>query len=316
MYYLCKDKAEFEENAKRVIGHANVSQEYSLEVISENKGAPLNAMNTLQMTMKAKAVEAWLVNNDAKAFRHYCYVASKLDILAVSGRSYETFRPYQVYVPSSQNPYFHLFFILMSDAPGPIDFIIRNADQVFPDENRFNVPNVGHYMMTNIKLALLGEDWDLLRTRAQALLNDVPKRAKKWVAVFEFMVGLSTQDVEQMKAALNALLVPRAAKIAANNLLPYVDFFLQPQVLFYGKIASRYGYDLGIDTEIAPKALIEYAPLDEYTDPYDFMKEYDLSAPYEFQYEWIDRYTPKKNNQPSEPEEAMSLVDALKRLVR
>ncbi|HEZ3888597.1 TPA: RNA polymerase subunit sigma, partial [Neisseria meningitidis] len=61
----------------------------------------------------------------------------------------------------------------------------------------------------------------------------------------------------------------------------------------YAKIASMHGFDLGIDQEIAPRDLIVYDPLpaDEYQDIFDFMKQYDLSYPYEYLQDWIDYYT-------------------------
>ncbi|HGO9151101.1 TPA: RNA polymerase subunit sigma, partial [Neisseria meningitidis] len=39
--------------------------------------------------------------------------------------------------------------------------------------------------------------------------------------------------------------------------------------------------------------LIVYDPLpaDEYQDIFDFMKQYDLSYPYEYLQDWIDYYT-------------------------
>ena len=75
----------------------------------------------------------------------------------------------------------------------------------------------------------------------------------------------------------------------------YYDFYLQPQIVIYAKLASMHGFDLGINHEIAPKELIQYEPLpqEEYQDIVDFMKPYKLSYPYSYLQNWIDYYVRK-----------------------
>ena len=90
-----------------------------------------------------------------------------------------------------------------------------------------------------------------------------------------------------MEAALNKLLEPKMAKKAVYACNVWFDFYLQVQVVLYGKIASIHGFDLNIDSPIAPKELIKYDPLPHYEDPYDFMKEFDYNRP---QQEWIDMW--------------------------
>ena len=66
-----------------------------------------------------------------------------------------------------------------------------------------------------------------------------------------------------------------------KTLFLHFDFYLQPQVLMYAKIAAIHGFDLGIDSPIAPKELIDINPLAEYKIPYDFMKSFDFDAPHQ-----------------------------------
>ncbi len=88
-----------------------------------------------------------------------------------------------------------------------------------------------------------------------------------------------------MKSALAVLLEPKYAKKAVRDCNSAFEFYLQMQVLMYAKIAMIHGFDLGIDSPIAPKELIEIKPLENYEDPYDFMKEFDYNKPYQA---WID----------------------------
>jgi len=96
-----------------------------------------------------------------------------------------------------------------------------------------------------------------------------------------------------MRQALDPLFEKKRARQAAKETLSYFDFFLQPQIVMYAKIAAIHGFDLGIDHEIAPKEAIAYAPLPEgeYQDPFDFMRTYDLDFPYEYLQNWVDYYT-------------------------
>ena len=88
-----------------------------------------------------------------------------------------------------------------------------------------------------------------------------------------------------MQEALDKLLELKFAKRAAKGTLLHFDFYLQPQVLMYTKIAAIHGFDLGIDSPIAPKELIDINPLAEYKTPYEFMKSFDFDAPHQV---WVN----------------------------
>ena len=91
-------------------------------------------------------------------------------------------------------------------------------------------------------------------------------------------MALADKNIKGMQEALDKLLELKFAKRAAKDTLLHFDFYLQPQVLMYAKIAAIHGFDLGIDSPIAPKELIDINPLAEYKIPYDFMKSFDFDA--------------------------------------
>ena len=101
----------------------------------------------------------------------------------------------------------------------------------------------------------------------------------------EFYVALADKNIKGMQEALDKLLELKLAKRAAKDTLLHFDFYLQPQVLMYAKIAAIHGFDLGIDSPIAPKELIDINPLAEYKIPYDFMKSFDFDAPHQV---WVN----------------------------
>ena len=135
-------------------------------------------------------------------------------------------------------------------------------------------------------MALSG-DWQLLKERALTFLNDGEKARSdlKRIPDHEFYVALADKNIKGMQEALDKLLELKFAKRAAKDTLLHFDFYLQPQVLMYAKIAAIHGFDLGIDSPIAPKELIDINPLAEYKIPYDFMKLFDFDASHQV---WVN----------------------------
>ena len=120
-------------------------------------------------------------------------------------------------------------------------------------------------------------------------LNDNNKDKQDVIRIpdHEFYIALCDKDVEAMQVALSKLLEPKLAKKAAYDGNVWFDFYLQIQVVLYAKIASIHGYDLAIDSPMAPKALIEFKPLPSYSEPYNFMTEFDYKQP---QQDWINMW--------------------------
>ena len=187
----------------------------------------------------------------------------------------------------------NFFEILMSDNKKLMNYLVKNIDIICYEKkpNYYKGNSMLLFHNRDTLLALKG-DWENLKKRSSLFLKDTPKDMKKRILDYEFFQGLAEENIDKMKEALNNLLVPKTAKIATYNTIGDYEFYLQLQVLMYGKIASIHGYDLEIDHELAPKELIKYEPLpdEEYEDPYDFMKEFDYNAP---QSEWIEKYSPK-----------------------
>lgn len=95
-----------------------------------------------------------------------------------------------------------------------------------------------------------------------------------------------------MKENINAMLEPKVARQMMYD--ESIFFYLHVYVLLYLKIASYYGFDLEIESDIVPKELIDNTPAKEYPEPYEFMKKFDLNTitPEEWK-AWIYEYYPK-----------------------
>ncbi|CKK86992.1 Uncharacterised protein [Neisseria meningitidis] len=189
-----------------------------------------------------------------------------------------------------------MFLMLMSDSPQLREFLVRNIDNIANDTEAFvNRYDLNRHMIYNTLLMVEGKQLDRLKQRSEKVLaHPTPSKwLQKRLYDYRFFLAFAEQDAEAMKAALEPLFDKKTARMAAKETLSYFDFYLQPQIVTYVKIASMHGFDLGIDHEIAPRDLTVYDPLpaDEYQDIFDFMKQYDLSYPYEYLQDWIDYYT-------------------------
>ena len=178
------------------------------------------------------------------------------------------------------------FMILLSDNQKLIDYLIKHRDEIVDISVPYKRTDTRPFFNANTLLALSG-DWQLLKERALTFLNDEKKARSdlKRIPDHEFYVALADKNIKGMQEALDKLLELKLAKRAAKDTLLHFDFYLQPQVLMYAKIAAIHGFDLGIDSPIAPKELIDINPLAEYKIPYNFMKSFDFDAPHQV---WVN----------------------------
>ena len=272
----------------------------SLQYIQERKGNPFAAMQNIARRLDAHIAGAWLFNKDLKSFKKLAYVYSKLVIL----QSVWDDDPTPFFFPASNNnvhsPMFHM---LMSDSIEVGNFLIRNMEEVANNtEDLEDEYDLNRQMIYNTLLMLEGKQLERLKQRSQKVLDAPIPKIKQFAKElelrkydFQFYIAFAEQDVDGMKKALAPFFIKKIAQDAAKHTLSYYDFYFQPQIIVYAKLASMHGFDLDIDHEIAPKELIQYQPLpeEEYQDIVDFMKPYKLSYPYSYLQNWIDYYTRK-----------------------
>lgn len=268
--------------------------------IVERKGVTFAAMTHMLMYTNAATSHAYLFENDLKKFKQYAYISGKLGIL----RSVDYEEPSPFFFPCDmlnvQNP---MFLMLMSDSPQLREFLIRNIDNVANNTEKFTDRyDLNRHMIYNTLLMVEGVQLERLKQRSlEVLAYPTPNKwLQKRLDDYRFFLAFAEQDVDAMKKALEPLFIKKNARAAAKETLAYFDFFLQPQIVMYAKLASMHGFDLEIDHEIAPRDLIVYDPLPEedYQDIFEFMKPYDLAYPYEYLQYWVDYYTRKTDHFP------------------
>ena len=285
VFLVSDSDRNYQDSVKHVIEDANYVYECNLDkrlginellrTIDSCIGNPIGAMNIMSDYYLAKASSDLLLYSDVKQFKQDAYVGAKLEILGAK----------DVLGWISRTNTRSLFAPIMSDSPDLIEYLIKHKDSF---KGHYKRTELSSFFLRNTLLALAG-DWEILKERTLIFLNEekLPKSEQKRIPDHEFYLALCNQDKIGMEAALNKLLEPKMAKKATYACNVWFDFYLQMQVVLYGKIASIHGFGLDIDSPIAPKELIKYDPLPHYEDPYDFMKEFDYNRP---QQEWIDMW--------------------------
>lgn len=280
---------DYRASVEHVMGRANFiinpneNEELSglkrkLKIIENFVGNPLACMRGLGTYYEAKASSDLLLHADVNAFKQDAYVAAKLQVM---GRE-EIYWAYNGYNTNN------FFIAIMSDNLNLINYLINHRDEIVEINEPYDRKDTRPYFNKNTLLALAG-DWAPLKERSLVFLNDNNKDKRDIIRIpdHEFYIALCDKDTKAMQTALNKLLEPRLAKKAAYDGNVWFDFYLQMQVVMYAKIAAIHGYDLGIDSPIAPKELIDFKSLASYFEPYDFMKEFDYDRP---QQDWIDMW--------------------------
>ena len=246
-----------------------------IKLIDEFRGDVFFSIGLLDDYHRALASK-YLLENNISGFKENASIAGFLGILS----EYD----FQWAYNGINTNFF--FTSLLSDNQKLIDYLIKHRDEIVDISVPYKRTDTRPFFNANTLLALSG-DWQLLKERALTFLNDEKKARSnlKRIPDHEFYVALADKNIKGMQEALDKLLELKLAKRAAKDTLLHFDFYLQLQVLMYAKIAAIHGFDLGIDSPIAPKELIDINPLAEYKIPYDFMKSFDFDAPHQV---WVN----------------------------
>ena len=279
-------KKKFNERLEHTLGKMRFYKSYEgepLTLIKNKKGNPLSCMGSLATIYETTASKALLVDKDIESFRKNIYVYSKLNLMGTDTRAYLAWNK------------MNLFCVLMSNNKDFLDFILRTFDIIGHEKEKYKKSEADFYLMRTILLALKG-DWEEVIKRADFYSSNPSKETgfKYFPLEFGLLRALAEKNIEKMKENINAMLEPKVARQMMYDESIFFDFYLHTHVLLYLKIASYYGFDLEIESDIVPKELIDNTPAKEYPEPYEFMKKFDLKTitPEEWK-AWIYEYYPK-----------------------
>ena len=272
-----KFNEKLEHLIKRVDLYKEVENDY-LKRIEEKNGDCQYCMRSLGRIYITVASKKLVVDKDIESFRKNIYVYSKLNLIGTDTRAYLAWKK------------MNLFCILMSNNKDFLDFILRTFDIIGHEKEKYKKSEADFYLMRTILLAIRG-NWEEVIARADFYSANPSKETdfKYFPLEFGFLKALAEKNIEKMKENINAMLEPKVARQMMYD--ENIFFYLHIYVLLYLKIASYYGFDLEIESDIVPKELIDSKPAKEYPEPYEFMKKFDLKTitPEEWK-AWIYEY--------------------------
>ena len=284
-------KKKFDEKFKHVLGIIEYSQDrlegekVSLELITNKEGDPLRCMKMLGYDFHQMASVNLLVDKDIEKFRQNMYLSTKLCLLGTDTRSY--------LIPHVED----FFSALMSNNQDVLEFFKKYSDILAyeKEKNFYKKSYSGSFLSRTVLLALKGEWEDVILRANLYLANPSKDRKDKYYYIqFEFLKALAEKNIEKMKESINTMLDLKVARKMVYDKDLYFDFYLQIYVLIYAKIALYHGIDLEVDSDIAPKELIDNTPAKEYPEPYEFMKKFDLKTITAEEWKaWIYEYHPE-----------------------
>lgn len=266
-------KKKYEEKIQHVMKKKQYHIKYdddaeTLSLIFQKKGNSLACMRILGEKYRVEASKNLLFDKDIQAHRWNCFVYAKLhDILGKQERFFLL-----------GGNITQIFCLLSSNHVDLRNFLVRNLE-VIASERKLNNRHGNGFLSRTVILAIKG-DWEEVIRLSNIWFENPPKesRYKYYGLSFTFFNALARKDMEGMKTAIQTMLDPKVARSMLHDMHVFFDFYLHLYVIIYAKIALLHGIDLGIDCEVAPKELIDNTPLEEYPQPYDFMKEFDIAT--------------------------------------
>ena len=266
-------KKKFDEKFKHVLGIIEYSQDRlerekrRLNLITNKEGDPLSCITMLGHDFHQMASINLLVDKDIEKFRQNMYLSTKLCLLGTDTRGY------------LRGHVRDFFSALMSNNQDVLEFFKKYSDILAyeKEKNFYKKSYSGSFLSRTVLLALKGE-WEDVILRANTYLANPSKNTKDkyYYLEFEFLKALAEKDIEKMKESINTMLDLKVARTMVYNMDLYFDFYLQIYALIYAKIALYHGIDLKVDSDIAPKELIDNTPAKEYPEPYDYQRSLEM----------------------------------------
>lgn len=279
-----KNREAYQNALAHVIQHAEYREDIQVKIdyITQQKGDIAFCIGMLGNYAEANAMVSWFRDGDLIAFKQWCYIAAKLNRMVFQFDVIEWFPAYK-----------HLY-ALLSDNEEIISWysqhrVSYDRQGSIKDRDNPRKPDFHGYQL----ILALNHEWELLRERCELILSTELKKDRKYLIDHRFYLALANADKTEMENVLTELTSPKISKIRNHEFaFTFTEHFIATHAVIYAKLAWRNGYQLNIDTPWIPKEWLPIQPLDEYPEPWDFMKEFDLWTP--FDEEYVD-WSPKSN---------------------
>ncbi|MCU4386083.1 immunity 49 family protein [Acinetobacter haemolyticus] len=279
-----KNNEAIQKALAHVIQHAEFNENTVslIDYITNNKGDVPFCIGMLGSYAEANAMVSWFRDSDLVAFKQWCFIAAKLNRMVFQFDVIEWFPAYK-----------HLY-ALLSDNEEIISWYAKHRlpydrQGSIKDRDNPRKPDFHGYQL----ILALNYEWELLRERCELILSTELKKDRKYLIDHRFYLALANGDKTEMENILTELTSPKISKIRNHEFaFTFTEHFISTFAVIYAKLAWRNGYQLDIDTPWIPKEWLPIQPLDEYPEPWDFMKKFDLWTEFDGEYA---SWSPNKN---------------------
>jgi hypothetical protein len=264
-------------------GHAQEDEtnEGALYFLKTNQGSRDGCLRTQALLSEAKCMMAWFQDHDLIHFKQWAYIAAKLNRMVIQLN------------PTGWFPAYEHLYALLSDNNEIISWYKQHRlpyliESEIKDRDNPKQPAFHGYQAL---LALNGQ-WDELRQRCEQILSMEIKKDRKYLIDHQFYLALANGDKAGMEKVLTELTSPKIAKVRnIEQAFGSTENLISTHAVIYAKIAWRWGYQLEIDTPWIPREWLPIQALDNYLEPWEFLKEFDLFTPFEGKWkEWSPRH--------------------------
>ncbi len=270
MLYYLTNKEDFDKIVKEIIENRGKN----LKEIEEKAEKKENGIEekvkfgeeSLSNLYEREALYNHLIEKDIKKYRENMYLSAKLYIMEQREKNFY-----------DRSGYMRIFPFIMSNSKELLKFLTEKSETILYNKffDKKHILSDSSFMNKSIIMALKG-DFEQLKIRSEKFLKNPPFEYLERRIDNEFLLALSEKNIENMKKVINRMSKEKIAKTMMSEVYLGSNFYLHPQILVYAKIAMRHGIDLGIDSEIAPLDLIDNTPLESYTEPYEFIRKFNL----------------------------------------
>lgn len=193
-------------------------------------------------------------------------------------------------------PTHHLCWILMSDNKELYQLLKKNCHYPLSEE---------HLWMTwvNAMLQIATSDWKSLEQTFDFFLKEMKPietiflNTKVYTNIFE---GFLEQNKTKIESALNIMESDEHKKPRIKS--DEIEKYLSPQTIVVAKMAWMHGMEVEIDSPYVPKELLPFEPLEEYTIPYKFLRDYYRPLGYTWRYDPVYPELQDWDNDPENPD--------------
>ena len=133
----------------------------------------------------------------------------------------------------------------------------------------------------------LNHEWERLAERCEQILSTNLRKDKKYLIDHRFYLALANGDKTEIETVLTELTSPKIAKVRNHEFaFTFTEHFIATHAVIYAKLAWLNGYEVEIYTPWIPKEWLPIQPLENYPEPWDFLREFDIWTSFEDYKDW------------------------------